>query len=292
MLAAAGFLNILKPPGMTSHDVVAQVRRQLPRKTKVGHLGTLDPAASGVLPVAVGAATRLIPLLPDLGDTMKAYLAEIEMGVSTTTDDLEGEILERRPSESLALWGRAEWERELACFQGELWQVPPQVSAIRKDGQRAYDLVRQGQSVELAARRVEVSRCDFLSWCPSSRRLRFFLVCSTGTYVRSVARDLGEKLQVGGALAFLIRTQSGPFALGDALTLEQLQSKGVGGCLLPECFPFQGLPEVAAPVMSKSSLVNGEFLPGHRYLAPNGLLLGLEDAGVARVEAVFSVGTP
>jgi tRNA pseudouridine55 synthase len=285
---AAGFLNVLKPPGMTSHDVVYQIRRKLPRKTKVGHLGTLDPAASGVLPIAVGSATRLIPLLPDHGDLMKAYLAEIELGVTTGSDDLESEIVERREITALALWGRAEWEAQLAPFQGAISQVPPQVSAIRKDGQRAYDRARRGQTTELDARQIRVSRCEFRSWSPRDGRLCFFLVCSAGTYVRSIARDLGERLGVGGALAFLVRTQSGPFSLETAVTLEELQANGIEKLLLPESFPFQALTKVSSVVGERGHEVRGDFQVHCRYLAPNGLLVGTDVAGVARVEAVFS----
>lgn len=290
MSAPSGFLNVLKPPGMTSHDVVARVRRNLPRKTKVGHLGTLDPAATGVLPVAVGSATKLIPLVPNLGDQMKAYLAEIELGVSTDSDDLEGEVLERRALGSLTAWGAEAWQTELDRFLGPISQVPPQVSAIRKDGQRAYTLARKGQTVELDARLVSVARCAFRSWHPETARLKFFLVCSTGTYVRSIARDLGQRLEVGGALAFLVRTQSGPFSLEQAITLEQMYQHGVGPLLLPEGLPFQALPRVEEPVIEKGRKLSGDFLPGQRYLAPNGLLIGTDEPGTARVETVFGGG--
>lgn len=287
MSCSAGFLNILKPPGMTSHDVVYRVRRLVPRKTKVGHLGTLDPAATGVLPVAVAGATRLISLLPDRGSCMKAYLAEIELGVSTDSDDLEGEVLRRHSPEKLSSLTESDWEAELALFRGEISQVPPQVSAIRKDGQRAYALARKGQTVELAARQVQVARCDFLSYRPGTGRLRFFLVCSSGTYVRSMARDLGQKLGVGGALAFLVRTQSGPFALDDAVTLEALTNDGVEPHLLPCSYPFAELPTRDTTVKEKGNSLLGDYQPGLRYLAKNGLLLGSHSPGVARVEAVF-----
>lgn len=287
-----GFLNVLKPPGMTSHDVVFQVRRMLPRKVKVGHLGTLDPAATGVLPVAVGQATRLIPLLPERGDQMKAYLAEIAMGISTDTDDLEGETLERRPLDRLAGWGEEQWKGELAQFEGVLAQVPPQVSAIKSDGQRAYARVRKGQTVELTARQVRVSRCCFRGWCQDTGRLRFFLVCSTGTYVRSIARDLGVRLEVGGALAFLVRTLSGPFDLGTAVCLEELRAGGVAKHILAESFPFQDLPSLELEVVEKGRKVRGDFHPGVRYRARNGLLIGTEQAGLARVEAVFGGESP
>jgi tRNA pseudouridine55 synthase len=287
----AGFLNLLKPPGMTSHDVVYQVRRLLPRKTKVGHLGTLDPAATGVLPVAVGSATRLIPLLPDYGDRMKSYLAEIELGVTTPSDDLESEPLERCDVEALRSSTAADWAARLAPYQGVLSQVPPQVSAIRKDGQRAYERARRGQTTELEARTVRVARCDFVSWDPEKARLRFYLVCSAGTYVRSIARDLGHDLGVGGALAFLIRTHSGPFTLDRCTTLEELrQGGGVAAHLLPEAMPFGELPRRELEVVEKGRTVRGDFEAGRRYLASNGLLLGDQEPGVARVEAVFSQG--
>lgn len=285
----AGFLNILKPPGMTSHDIVYQVRRKLPRKTKVGHLGTLDPAATGVLPVAVGSATRLIPLIPDLGDRMKAYLAEIELGVRTSSDDLESEPLERCALGALSSWGEREFRRELERFEGPISQVPPQVSAIKKDGQRSYDRARRGESVELSARTVTVACCRFRGWDPVRGRLRFFLVCSSGTYVRSIARDLGEGLGVGGALAFLVRTHSGPFELASAITLEQLADEGVSKHLWPESFPFQGLARAEVEVVEKGREVRGAFESGYRYLAPQGLVLGI-GPGVARVEAVFAHG--
>ena len=295
MSCPEGFLNVLKPPGMTSHDVIYRVRRLVPRKTKVGHLGTLDPAATGVLPVAVAGATKLIPLLPDHGDQMKAYLAEIVLGVSTDSDDLEGEVLTRAPRERVEELKDVDWSDELSVFVGKIQQVPPQVSAIRKDGQRAYALARKGQTVELAARSVSVSRCDFLSYDAHNARLRFFLVCSSGTYVRSIARDLGEKLKVGGALAFLIRTQSGPFRLDQAVTLEQLALESLETHLLPSSFPFSGvLPERTETFREKGQRFQGDFLPGELYLAPNGLLRGLEVAGEAKVEAFFkmSLETP
>lgn len=290
MSSLAGFLNVLKPPGMTSHDVVGQVRFRLPGRPKVGHLGTLDPAASGVLPVAVGAATRLIPLLPDYGPTMKGYLAELALGVATQSDDLEGEVLERSPLGELEGWPVSRWQEELSRFEGEIWQIPPQVSAVRKDGQRAYEAARQGKTLELAARRVQIARCQARAWCPDRGRLQLYLLCSSGTYVRSLARDLGQRLGVGGALAFLIRTQSGPFSLTQSLTLEELWQRGVGACLWPEQAPFLELPRLDERVPHKGALLRAAVQPGQRYLATNGLVLGLEKPGEGRVEAVFQEG--
>lgn len=292
MGTVAGFLNVLKPPGMTSHDVVYQVRRRLPRGVKVGHLGTLDPAATGVLPLAIGSATRLIPLLPDRGAIMKGYLAEIALGVSTSTDDLEGQVLERHSAAHLGGWSELEWDAQLAPFRGTIAQVPPQVSAIRTDGKRAYDRVRQGETLTLAARQVTVSRCAFRSWSQQAAegRLGIFLLCSSGTYVRSIARDLGRTLGVGGALAFLVRTLSGPFSLPSAVTLEELQATPLEHHLLPESFPFMELPLLDQEVRERGQELSGElFESGHRYRARNGVLLGLPK-GRAVVEAVFSGG--
>lgn len=245
-MSFAGFLNVVKPPGMTSHDVVAVIRKQCPRKTKVGHLGTLDPAAAGVLPLAIGEATKLISTLPDLGGQMKGYLAHLQLGVTTSTDDLEGEVLSRSDPRAVAAIKAPELERHLQTFVGESRQVPPQVSAVRQAGKRAYERVRAGETVTLEARRVQIDELRFLGYDPIQSRLKIMLVCGSGTYVRSVARDLGERLGVGGALAFLLRTHSGPFHLQGSVSLEEIRSRGLEELLLPLDFPFVGQAEKAA----------------------------------------------
>lgn len=268
-MSASGFLNVLKPPGMTSHDVVARVRRRFPRKTKVGHLGTLDPAAAGVLPIAVGGATRLIPLQPDLGGRMKSYLGHIQLGTVTSTDDLEGEVLRQADTRAIT---RAQVEDALQPFRGAIEQIPPQVSALRLDGQRAYERVRKGQVVELKARPVLVDELTLLDYSPETAVARVHLVCGSGTYVRSIARDLGEALGVGGTLAFLLRTHSGAFHLSQAVTLEELWQEGEAA-LLPCSYPFTELPRAECePLKQKGQLVQGEFARTGLYLAPQGLL--------------------
>lgn len=273
---------------MTSHDVVDRVRRLVPKKVKVGHLGTLDPAAAGVLPLAVGSATKLIGILPDFVSSAKAYLAEIELGVQTLTDDLEGELIGRFSVDGVRDWPLERWQEELNSFIGDIDQVPPQVSAVRRGGQRAYERVRKGQIVELEARPIKIALCQARSFSRADCRLRFFLVCSSGTYVRSIARDLGNRLGVGGALAFLVRTLSAPFDLESSVTLEHLQQEGISAFLLPESFPFQGCPRWDALLSAKGEVVQGQFFPGVRYLAPNGIVVGLNDPGQGRVEALFS----
>ncbi len=225
---AVGFLNILKPPGMTSHDVVYRVRRFFPKGTKVGHLGTLDPPAAGVLPVAVGFATRLISHLPE-GD--KAYLAEVQFGWRSDTLDAAG-VLEAGGAvpDDLRL------EQHLQPFQGTIMQVPPQVSALRQEGQRSYDRARRGEQFELPARPATYHRVEVVRQSAETATLR--VACGPGTYIRSLARDLGESLGCGAILRFLLRLQSGDFHLPEAILLEEISPEK----LLPWSWPWRRQP--------------------------------------------------
>ncbi len=214
--APDGLVVVDKPPGWTSHDVVGRTRR-LARTRKVGHAGTLDPMATGVLVLGIGKATRL---LGHLALTDKQYDATIRLGQTTVTDDAEGEVLETRDASGV---GEAEIEEALAGLRGEIQQVPSAVSAIKVDGVRAYAKVRAGESVELRARRVRVARFQVLA-----RRgvdLDVAVTCSSGTYVRALARDLGAALGVGGHLTALRRTRVGPFDLAQAHLLEALEKE-------------------------------------------------------------------
>lgn len=208
-----GFLNIAKPAGLTSHDVVARVRRLAGRGVKVGHAGTLDPAATGVLPVALGAATRLIE---HLADARKGYVGRVRLGATTTTDDAEGEVLETRP---VPPFDEATIEAALAPLRGAIMQVPPMYSALHHEGRRLYDLARAGQTLELAPRPVVVHRLD---WARDGADLLLTVECGKGTYIRSLARDLGVALGCGAHLAALERTFVGPFHLAGAVTLDAL----------------------------------------------------------------------
>jgi tRNA pseudouridine55 synthase len=217
-----GLLNVCKPQGFTSHDVVAVVRRTLGTR-RVGHTGTLDPMAEGVLPICVGRYTRLVELLTD---TEKGYYAELELGARTTTDDAEGEIVERRPVPELS---RSDLDAALARFRGPISQVPPAYSAIKVAGQRAYDLARRGDTPELAARDVVVYRLDATRW--SSPRLGMVVACSKGTYIRSLARDLGEALGCGAHLTTLVRLWVGQFTLETAVSLDEIAQAASDGQL-------------------------------------------------------------
>lgn len=222
----AGFLNLYKPPGWTSHDCVAKIRRLLGLK-KVGHGGTLDPAACGVLPIALGRATRLLQFLPD----DKAYRAVIRFGLNTTTDDLEGEVVRTQGATSLQ---QAEAIAALTRFIGVIQQVPPRYSAVQIQGKRLYSLARQGQEVEIPQRTVVIHHIAPVSWSTSEfPELTVDISCGAGTYIRSIARDLGELLGVGGTLAALKRTKSSGFCIDNSVSLEQLEKQLLNNCFQP-----------------------------------------------------------
>jgi len=225
-----GIFNINKPPGMTSHDVVARVKRlaasfgdkRVPEPgtsrasgIKVGHAGTLDPMATGVLPVVLGKATRLVEYL---ADEDKAYRATLMLGASSSTYDREGTIV---PAQDVVMPSRGEVESALQGFRGEIEQLPPMHSAIKVGGKRLYELARRGIEVERRARRVTITRLDLEAYNPPL--LEIFVECSKGTYIRSLANDLGADLGTGAYLDALVRTRHGPFTLEGAISLEELQ---------------------------------------------------------------------
>ena len=208
----SGILLVDKPQGVTSHDVVSRARRALGTR-KVGHAGTLDPMATGLLVLGVDSSTRLLTYLVGLG---KEYTATIRLGATTTTDDVEGEVVGGADASGIA---REDVDRGIAALSGVISQVPSTYSAIKVDGRRSYDLARSGAPVELAARTVTISAFEVLS----ERREGAFLdldvriECSSGTYIRALARDLGAGLAVGGHLTALRRTRVGPFRIEDAV---------------------------------------------------------------------------
>ncbi len=216
-----GFINLHKPATWTSHDCVARTRRLLGTK-KVGHGGTLDPLATGVLPIAVGRATRLLQYLP----TRKAYRALIRFGVTTTTDDLEGEIVTQQSADHLQ---RSEIAAVLPQFTGVLNQTPPMYSAIQVEGKRLYDLARKGKTVDVPTRQVSIYQIKLGDWRDNPQssaqpELSLDVACGPGTYVRSLARDLGAALGTGATLAGLVRTHSSGFNLAESITLEALEA--------------------------------------------------------------------
>lgn len=270
-----GFLNINKASGLTSHDVVARVRRLVARKTKVGHAGTLDPAATGVLPVAIGAATRLIPYLTD---THKGYQAIVALGVTTTTDDAEGQPVEQRPVPALDI---DTIEAVLAHFRGTIQQVPPMYSAIHHQGQRLYALARQGQTVERAPRTVTIERLHLLAH--TEQQFTLAVTCSKGTYIRSLARDIGAALGCGAHLAALERTFVGSFTVEQAVTLETLNTQQtIAPYLLPPDIAVAHWPRVDLDEQQSQRIGNGQSIrladiaePQARAYSPEGFLLAL-----------------
>lgn len=253
-----GILNINKATGMTSHDVVARVRRLLKQK-RVGHAGTLDPAASGVLPICVGQGTRVAEYLSESG---KAYQAEILFGVVTDTYDAEGTVVRTADATDLAL---SQIEQALLHFLGPQMQLPPRYSAIKLQGQPAYKRVRSGEELTLEPRPITIYQLHILAWSPP--RLTLEIECSKGTYIRSLAYDLGERLGCGAHLATLVRTRSGPFTLSESITLEQLATaveQGTVGTLLT-------LPDIVLqhyPALQLDNTTAGLVLHGNAFRFP------------------------
>ncbi len=208
-----GFLNIYKPKGLTSHDVVARLRK-ITKVRQIGHTGTLDPFATGVLPICIGKATRLIEYLDD----DKKYLATVQFGKNTATYDLEGEItatFDKKVTEE-------DVKNALKDFEGEISQIPPIYSAIKVNGKKLYDYARQGQDIEIKPRKVTISKIELKEFDKTSQSAKITVACSKGTYIRSIAYDLGAKLGCGGYLTALERTQAGKFQVNTAIKLEDL----------------------------------------------------------------------
>jgi tRNA pseudouridine55 synthase len=254
-----GILVVDKPIGPTSHDVVALVRR-LTGVRRVGHGGTLDPFARGVLPIFIGAATRVVEY--HLGDA-KSYRATVVFGARSTTDDLEGELT---PTEGLVP-DRAAVEAAIGAFRGVIRQRPPAFSAVKVAGRRAYRAARAGEPIELPERTVTIERLDLTEWDESDAGRPAAVLevdCSAGTYVRSLARDLGEHLGSGAYLGALVRTSSGPFRLPEALDLDTVRARAAAGelqaVLLPidhglERFPVHHLTDLEVAAVAKGQIV-------------------------------------
>ena len=253
-----GFLNLDKPAGLTSHDCVAVVRRVL-RTRQVGHGGTLDPAATGVLPIAVGRATRFLAFLS--GD--KVYRAAFRFGQRSDTDDAEGQIQVGSPCPELS---REQVEECLREFVGEIWQVPPLYSAIKRQGKKLYELARAGaEAAELGLepRRVVIRHLQILGWRSGEfPEVDLEIACGPGTYIRALARDVGEKLGCGGLMSRLRRLQSGPFRSEESLPLEQWQgSADPAAALLPIEWGFRSWNSVFLSPAEAQRWRQGQAIP-------------------------------
>ncbi|GAA5161055.1 MULTISPECIES: tRNA pseudouridine(55) synthase TruB [Amycolatopsis] len=284
-----GLLVVDKPPGMTSHDVVARVRRIMGTR-KVGHAGTLDPMATGVLVLGIERATKL---LGHLALDRKTYLATLSLGSATTTDDAEGEVLSTADTGAVT---DEEIAAGIAALTGEIEQVPSAVSAVKVSGKRAYARVRAGEEVALPPRKVTVYRFDLLATRREADRIELDAVveCSSGTYVRALARDLGAALGVGGHLAALRRTTVGPFTLATARTLEQLEEKPELTHDLSEAvakaFPRYDVDAATAKAVRYGQQVRASGIEGtYGVFGPDGrvLALAVDAGGVARSVVVL-----
>jgi len=263
-----GLLLVDKPQGLTSHDVVARARRALGTR-KVGHAGTLDPMATGLLTLGVGPATRLLTYLVGLD---KTYETTMRLGAATTTDDAEGEVVSTAEPGLVAAVTDAQLAEGIRALTGEIDQRPSSVSAIKVDGQRAYDRVRAGEQVELASRRVTISAFDVLAVRRSETAIEVDarIDCSSGTYIRALARDLGTALGIGGHLTALRRTRVGPFEVADAVSLETLAEGGTSLLDSPAQVAARLFPVLEVDAAQARDLGHGKLLavPEHPDAEP------------------------
>lgn len=295
-----GILCVNKPQDYTSFDVVARIRGMSKTK-RVGHSGTLDPMATGVLPVFIGGAAKACDLLPD---DSKGYAAGFRLGQTTDTLDAWGRIRSEQESHV----ARPELEEALSAFRGEIWQVPPMYSAIRIKGQRLYDIARQGGEVERPPRLVEIRSLELLSFDEGTQTGSLQIECSKGTYIRSLISDLGERLGPGGILTSLVRTRAGCFTLADCVTLEEAQALTAEDRLADRLKPVDQLflqqPSIRLNPVQAVKFCNGVKLDlrrvrhrdadgFHRVYGPDGTFLGLasldrEDMGL-KIEKIFPI---
>ena len=271
----AGILAIDKPRGMTSHDVVNRVRR-LSGTRRVGHAGTLDPLATGLLLLCLGRATRLVEYL--IGKE-KAYEAEVRLGQATNTYDAEGEIVAERPVAHLTT---AAIETALVAFRGDIDQRPPMFSAVKQDGQPLYKLARRGQEVARSLRQVTISQLTLDAWHPP--QLQLSVTCSSGTYIRSLAHDLGEALNCGGHITGLRRVRIGSIPLHTAVPLADLTTENLPAYLQTMDTAVSHLPRIDAAPLQVEDIRHGRTIlreAGHpeaelvRVYEPSGRFLGV-----------------
>lgn len=256
-----GIVPVYKPEGWTSFDVIAKLRGIMHIK-RLGHAGTLDPMATGVLPVFVGKATKACDILPD---SDKAYSAGFRFGISTDTQDITGRVL----TESEAAVSRRELEEALSAFRGRIMQIPPMYSAVKVGGQRLYELARQGREVSREAREITVYELYSEEYDERTREGRLYVSCSKGTYIRTLIHDIGAALGCGGAMTSLCRVRAAGFELSDCLTMEQLAEIPLDKAVMPLDRAFEGFEKVR---------LDARCTP----LFKNGVKLRAEQVGIAK----------
>lgn len=290
-----GILNIYKEKGYTSHDVVARLRGIVGQR-KIGHTGTLDPDAEGVLPVCLGKATKVCDTLTDRDKTYEAVLL---LGKTTDTQDTSGNVLEEKPTEGITPEQAAEC---ILGFEGQYDQVPPMYSALKINGRKLYELAREGKSVERKSRRVTIHGIRILEM--DLPRVKMAVDCSKGTYIRTLCQDIGDRLGTGGCMERLVRIRSGRFEIGEARRLDEVekivQDGRLGEILIPLDSVFEDLPKAVVPPREAQRAFNGNAVSGKgvrmqrkpepgercRIYDPDGHFIGIYryDAGRTRFE--------
>ncbi|EEG76776.1 tRNA pseudouridine(55) synthase TruB [Dethiobacter alkaliphilus] len=250
-----GIINILKPPGMTSHNVVSFLRR-LSSMRRIGHTGTLDPGAAGVLPVCLGQATRVSEYVLHMD---KVYRAELTLGKSTDTEDASGTMV---AEQAVPVLNKQEITKVLSSFVGQQTQIPPMYSAVKVGGKKLYELARQGGEVDRKAREIHVYSMKLLQ--VDKQKITFDVACSRGTYVRTLCREIAEKLGTVGHMSFLLRTGVGPFLLQDSFTLEELsalgQKESLSAVLLSADTALGHLPAISLSHQQAGRVANGNTI--------------------------------
>lgn len=254
-----GIMNVYKEAGFTSHDVVAKLRGICKQK-KIGHTGTLDPDAVGVLPVCFGSGTKLCDMLTDWD---KEYIATLRLGVATDTQDLSGQVLLKADEGALSALTEEQVRKNILHFLGGYEQIPPMYSALKVNGKKLYELARAGKEVERRPRRVTISELEILDM--ELPTVRFRVVCSKGTYIRTLCHDIGERLGCGGAMEALTRSRVGIFGLDQALRLSEIEklrdADKISDVIIPPDAVFDGCRAVTVDAVGKRLLENGNRLP-------------------------------
>ena len=276
-----GMINVYKEKGFTSHDVVAKLRGICKQK-KIGHTGTLDPDAVGVLPVCLGCATRLCDMLTDKD---KEYVAVLRLGITTDTQDATGKVL----AEKEVSVSEEEVRAVIASFEGEQLQIPPMYSALKVNGKKLYELAREGKEIERKARPIVVHEIEILSENMPEFTIR--VKCSKGTYIRTICHDIGQKLSCGGVMVSLKRTKVGNFGIEEAYTLSQIEDMAKEGklceILLPVEKVFEKLPEIRVKETAMKALLNGNQLKKEEILMLSDEALKAEEVRVYGADGRF-----
>lgn len=272
-----GLLNIYKPQKMTSHDVV-NILRKITKTKQIGHTGTLDPFAEGVLPICIGKATRLIEYLDD----EKEYLAQVSFGKSTDTYDLEGQVIEEKKSELTEL----QVIEGLKSFEGEILQTPPIYSAIKVKGKKLYEYARKGEEVKIEPRRVTIEKIELKNFDEANQIAEVLIKCSKGTYIRSIAHDLGQNLNVGAHLSKLVRTQAGKFYVTESIKLEDIKSLQDAEANLLNPIDLISLPKVELNEEDSKKASMGQPIDNRNDLPEGSMLLLVCDKNISAVAQI------